>query len=157
MNDLILRNYKISDAERLYNILNNDTEIAYWCGFKQPNNINDSIEYINSLKNEKYWYAICNDNDEVIGSISLVNKYDGMELGYWISKEYRRNHIIYNFCKKIIDYAFNILNINVIYCGWFEGNFKSEQLQKKLGFKEYNIINVPYATGKEHISKKLKE
>jgi len=148
-----LRNYKISDAKRLFDILSNDTEIPFWCGFRQHKTISDTLLYIINLRNEKYWYAIVDDNDQVIGSISLVNKDDGMELGYWISKEYRGQHIVSNFAKKLIEFAFEKLNIETIYCGYFEGNDSSKLLQEKIGFKEYDIIDVPFATGKEHLTK----
>ena len=76
----------------------------------------------------------------VVGCISLttdsdlIKKDNECELGFWIGTKYQRNGYAFEAATEIIKHAFTNLGINTIWCGYFEGNVKSKQLQEKLGF-----------------------
>ena len=149
---VIYRNFTVKDSKRVYQLLNENPDIPYWCGFPQPKSISEARNYVRMLSKRPYWYAIEN-NGNIIGCISLHNN----EIGYWLTKEYRRQGYMTNAIQYIINKAFNELSINTIWCGWFDGNEASKNIQLKLGFKKIKKINVPYATGTEYITILKKE
>lgn len=131
------KNFQLEDSIYVYNLLNSNTDISYWCGFNQPETLEECQKYVESLSKRKYWMAIIKDN-KIIGCISLVPYKDGYELGYWLIKEYRHQGIMQEAIKYWTNFAFENLT-NKIYCGWFEGNEKSKNLQLNLGFKEIGV------------------
>lgn len=147
------RNFTTEDTQELYTILQNNPDISYWCGFSQPENLEQCKQYINNISKYKYWKAIIKDN-KIIGCISLIPHKDGVELGYWLDNNYRHQNIIQTAIKHFINIAFNEIGTDKIYCGWFEGNEASKRVQLSLGFKEigYEIINVLGKNRKEYIT-----
>lgn len=149
---LILRNWKLSDAEDLYNCAN-DPEVGIPAGWEPHKNIEESKNIIQSifLKNPEA-YAVClKCNNKVIGSISLkkdsnINikyKEDECEIGYWIGKKFWGQGLIPEAIKKILNHAFENLNMNKIYAICNDGNEKSKRVLEKCGFSyQYIESNV---------------
>lgn len=147
------RNFTSSDAPEVFEILERDRDIAYWCGFTQPKTLEQAREYVIGLSTRPYWYAIIKGG-KIAGCVSLVPKDDGMELGYWVASGFRRQGLMRQAIRHMLKVVRGVKGIKVVYCGWFDGNEASEQLQKSLGFEEYGEVEVPFATGKEHLTKK---
>ena len=147
------RKFTPSDASEVFGILERDRDIAYWCGFGQPASVEQARDYLAELSERQYWYAIVKDG-RIAGCVSLSPKEDGMELGYWMASGYRRQGLMKQAIRHMLKVAREVIGTKVVYCGWFEGNEASERLQKGLGFKEYGMAEVPFATGKEHLTRK---
>ena len=77
-------------------------------------------------------------NKRIAGMIDLFD-YDPINLragiGIIITEHERRKAYASNSLNLIIDYSFQILNINQLYCNISEDNIQSLELFKKLGFK----------------------
>lgn len=142
---LILRNWKIEDAESMYKYAKNP-EIGPMAGWPAHESIETSKMIINTFINHLYCFAIClkDDLDHPIGCCELktesdmTNRSDEYELGYWLGQEFWGKGIMPEACKALIDYGFNELKLNAIWCGYYDGNNKSKRVQEKLGFKYHH-------------------
>jgi ribosomal-protein-serine acetyltransferase len=73
-----------------------------------------------------------------IHNIDQLNKI--ASIGYWLAKDFAGKGIITKSCKAIIDYAFNVLDLNRIEIKCGTGNFKSKAVPERLGFKQEGIV-----------------
>ncbi len=84
-----------------------------------------------------------------VGFISLKDN-EG-EIGYWLLSQYSGRGLMTDFVRACIEYGFKELNLNRIVIKCAEGNIKSANIPKRLGFiqneefKEKRIRN-----GSEH-------
>ena len=70
------------------------------------------------------------------GSI-LTDKDDECELGYWLGKPFWGQGIMPEAVKEMIRHAFEDLDMQKIWIGYYEGNTKSKRVQEKCGFLVY--------------------
>lgn len=144
---LILRAWTFEDAQDLYKYAK-DKEIAYPCGWLPHKNVEDSIEVIKTLfLPDTYTFAICLKKDnKAIGSIGIIlsdksrlaKKENEAELGCWIGKDFWGQGLMIEAMTLLINFSFEKLDIETIYCGYTDGNIKSKRLQEKLGFKYFS-------------------
>jgi len=120
-----------------------DPAVGPIAGWPPHKSINDSLIIISHfLDHHPYCYAIClKDSPIPIGCVELKtnsNLTDNeleYELGYWLGKPYWNMGIMTEASKALIDFGFNNLRLNAIWCGYYEGNLRSKRVQEKLGFK----------------------
>lgn len=140
---IILRNWKKSDLQDLF-LYAKDKRIGLNAGWKPHENLSDSRDYLNFVKSKKYTYAVIPKSiGRPVGSISLmIGKESNFEIpnneaeiGFWIGHPFWGNGYIPEATNKLIDFGFNELNLNKIWCGYFDGNNNSKRVQEKCGFK----------------------
>lgn len=138
---------KPSDANEIFNVISNDTDIYKWT-LKIPNNYNieeaqswiKRCEYQMNKTGEclKWVIRSIKDNNKYIGTISIFPYSDddnAYEIGYFISKKYRNLGIITDCINVIVEnIAFNYLNLDKIYAEPFDGNISSCRVLEKTGF-----------------------
>jgi len=56
------------------------------------------------------------------------------EIGYVLNPEYRASGYIPEAVNRVIDYGFREMNLDLIWCGHFEDNYKSKRVNEKCGF-----------------------
>lgn len=140
-NRLILRPWQERDAVELYQYAK-DPDIGYPAGWPAHTSVENSMEVIRNVLSAKETYAVCLKNGAVIGSIGLklkgntdlTDREDECELGYWLGKPYWGQGLIPEAARALIYYAFDVLHMRAIWCGYYEGNIKSKRVQEKLGF-----------------------
>ena len=114
--DLILRNWRDSDAKALYEMCLD--EALRKSGIDFYNSITDSQSAIQCWMNDSGFKVIADKrNDNFIGFISLggMNRYDGyMEIEYAIAAPYRNNGYAIQAVKRMLDYGFKEMNLSVI-------------------------------------------
>ena len=151
---LIIRPWDDLDADELYELAK-EPEIGRWCGWNPHKAVKDSLFVLHNFLEMRETYAIClKENGRVIGSIGLhlkdqtdmTDKEDECELGYWIGKPYWGNGYVTEACKEIINYAFNDLHMTAIWCGYFDGNYRSKRVQEKLGFTYHHKTDGVYVS-----------
>ena len=87
-------------------------------------------------------YAVCLKEGKPIGSIGLhlnghtdmTDRDDECELGYWIGKPFWGQGLIPEASRALLRYAFEMLGMRAVWCGYYDGNEKSRKVQTKLGF-----------------------
>ena len=131
---LIIRDFKLSDIDDLYEIFSDDEVMEYI----EP--VYDRNKTLNFLKEfcieHKGAFACVNkENEKVIGYI-IFNEYEDKvyELGWIFNKEYWGKGYAYESCDAVIKYAFSEMKIHKIFAETID-NIKSVNLMKKLGMQ----------------------
>lgn len=167
---LILRPWEESDAEDLYYYAK-DPDIGPIAGWPVHTDVENSLDIIKNVLSALETYAVClKENNKAIGSVGLLlngstdltDKDDECELGYWIGKPFWGNGYIPEAAKEMLRYGFENLNMNKIWCSYYDGNTKSKRVQEKLGFVYQfttNDVDVPLMNEVRigHISSMTKE
>lgn len=77
-----------------------------------------------------------------IGNIELMDVNEkSAEIGIVITENFQGKHYGTEALKKIIDYGFNVLNLSELNLVVFSHNTRAIHCYKKLGFKEYKVVN----------------
>lgn len=165
---LILRQYKISDADDVVDGLNNLNVSRWLASVPFPYTKEDALNYINnSIDNNLYDFAIVlKSENKVIGAtqisnISLIHGTAGG--GIWINEKYHGKGYGTEAWGARIKYAFEILGLRRLENGYFKDNISSFKMQEKFGYKNEGIRRkkfISQATGKiedEYLTGLLKE
>lgn len=167
---MILRPWRESDAKSLYEYAKNPT-IGPSAGWPVHTSVENSLQIIRHILSADETYAVTLKGvDIAIGSIGLLIgcksnlsiSADEAEIGYWIGEPYWGNGLIPEAVRKLMQYAFNVLHIAAIWCGYFDGNEQSKRVGEKCGFryhrteynKEWPLIN---ASKTQHITRITKD
>lgn len=134
-NRLILRPWLESDAEDLFTYAK-DPQIGPIAGWPPHTSVDNSREIIKNVLSADETYAVClKSNDRAIGSIGLmigeasnlnIPNNEG-EIGYWIGVPFWGQGLIPEASKELIRYAFEELELDKLWCGYFDGNEKSAE------------------------------
>ncbi|MDK2929314.1 MAG: ribosomal-protein-serine acetyltransferase [Methanococcus sp.] len=141
---IVLKEIELSDAEDIFKLIDSDREnLRIWLSFvDSTKEIEDTKDFIRSILflpgDIRDFVAVIIYNEQKIGLIGFkltdfVNK--KTEIGYWISKEFENKGIVTKSVVKMINYAFNNLELNRIQIKCGIGNEKSSKIPKKLNFK----------------------
>ena len=139
---LILRPWCEDDAESLFAFAK-DPAVGPIAGWPSHTSVENSREIIRNVLAVNETYAVCLKTDnKAIGSIGLMigtqsnldlPETEG-EIGYWIGVPFWGMGLIPETTKELIRHAFVDLNLETLWCGYFEGNAKSKRVQEKCGF-----------------------
>jgi ribosomal-protein-serine acetyltransferase len=101
----------------------------------------DSLKFIESSLEEfvngrSLVAAICVEK-AIVGMVGL-NRIDTRNrigyIGYWLAPDYQGRGIMTDACRSIVDYCFNILNLNRIVIACATDNHRSRAIPQRLGF-----------------------
>ena len=139
---LMLRKRTEADAESLFEYAK-DLDVGPIAGWPPHKNKDESLNVIKNVFNGAECYAICEKgNNKAIGAIELKlngstdikDRDDDCGLGYWLGKPFWGKGYMPEAAREIIRHAFEELGMTTIWCGYYEGNYKSKRVQEKLGF-----------------------
>jgi len=139
---LTLRPWQQSDLHDLneYASVEGVGEMAGWQHHKS---LDESKRILDMFIAKDDVYAIVlKESGKVIGSVGLHDKsradYDGenqREVGFVLSKDYWGQGLTPEAVHEVIRYAFEELDVDVIWCGYFVGNEQSKRVNEKCGFR----------------------
>ena len=151
---LILRRWEESDGEDLYKYASNP-DVGPIAGWAVHTSVENSREIIKGVLSEPVTYAVVlKETGHPVGSIGLMlGKASNIgipdtegEIGYWIGVPYWGQGLIPEAVREIMRYGFEELNLEKLWCGYFDGNEKSKRVQEKCGFHYHHTSeNVPCA------------
>lgn len=139
---LILRPWKLSDAEELYRYAR-DPRVGPIAGWPPHTSIQNSREIIQDVLSAPETYAVVlKETERPVGSIGLLFGQDAFalvaqneaEVGYWIGVPYWGYGLIPEAVRELERYAFLELGLDGLWCGHYEGNSRSQRVQEKCGF-----------------------
>lgn len=139
---LLLRPWCEEDAESLYEYAK-DPEVGPIAGWPSHKSMEESLDVIRNVFNGAQCYAVCEkDKKEAIGAIELIlngrtdmtKREDECELGYWLGKPFWGRGYIPEAAQELLRYGFEDLGMTTVWCGYYDGNYKSQRVQEKLGF-----------------------
>ena len=140
---LILRPWRESEAEILYAYAK-DPVIGNDAGWQPHPSVAHSLEIIHTVFAAPETYAVVlKATGEPVGSIGLMFA-DGMhsapigpgeaEIGYWIGVPYWGQGLIPEAVRRLLHRCFKELNLQHVWCGYYDGNIKSRRVMEKCGF-----------------------
>lgn len=145
---LILRPWKISDAEDLY-MYARDERIGPVAGWPPHLSADESAEIIKTVFAQPEVYAVVlKETDQAIGCIGIMigdnsnythSEREG-EVAYWIGVPYWGRGMIPEALKRIIQHAFLTLGLTDLWCVFFAENQNSKRAQAKCGFKQEYVL-----------------
>ena len=167
---LVLRPWEESDAESLYEYAKDD-RVGPIAGWPVHTSVENSRDIIRDILSAPGTFAVCLKEDgKAIGSIGLMmgeHSNIGLpdneaEIGYWIGVPFWGRGLIPEAVREIIRYAFEDLQLETLWCGYFEGNDKSKRVQEKCGFTyQYTNTDAEWVMmmdrRTEHISRLTRE
>ena len=137
---LRLRAWEDSDAEALY-LLARDPRVGPIAGWPPHRDLADSRRILRDiLQTEESYAIVLKETGAVIGSIGLRRDSDlasgdgERELGYWLGVPFWGKGYMPEAAKEVLRHAFEDLKLQTVWCGYYEGNARSQRVQEKLGF-----------------------
>lgn len=139
---LVLRQWKITDAEQLYNWAK-DPQVGPIAGWPVHKSVEDSKEIIKTVLSKPETYAVVlKASMEVVGSVGIMRQGEGSapikegeaEIGYWLAVPFWGQGLIPEAVKALQHRCFEELGCSAIWCGYFDENEKSKRVQEKCGF-----------------------
>jgi RimJ/RimL family protein N-acetyltransferase len=168
---LILRPWRVSDAESLYTYAR-DPRVGPIAGWPPHTSVEDSRQIIRNVLSAEETYAVTlkSEGDRPVGSVGLMRcaasnlplrEKEG-EIGYWIGVPYWGRGLIPEATEELIRHAFEDLGLETLWCGYFDGNEKSKRAQSKCGFTYHHTVpNTPWPLmgdiRTEHITRLTKD
>lgn len=139
---LILRPWKESDAKSLYQYAR-DPRVGPRAGWQVHTSEEDSLNIIKNVLSVDENYAICLKEDNLaIGCIGLkkpgqtqkvLTDFE-IEVGYWLGVPFWGKGYVPEALSKIQEHVFLDLNVDILWCGYFDGNIQSKRCMEKCGF-----------------------
>ena len=159
VNDVVLREIRISDAEDYFNYMSNKEMAGYLTKENRPGSIIKAAEdmaYWGGLFSSKksiYWAIALKDNDKMIGTAgfnSIIFAHDRAEISYDLDPEYWGNGLMLKSIKAILKYSDLILAIRRVQATVIIDNERSIKLLERCNFKQegylkkYEIVEGEY-------------
>jgi RimJ/RimL family protein N-acetyltransferase len=145
---LILRSWTVSDLDDFFEYASVDG-VGQMAGWLPHQNKEESSKILNNFIAGKKTFALEHDG-KVIGSLGIEQysekaapEFDdlaGREIGYVLSKDYWGQGFMPEAVNEVIRYLFEVVRLDVIFCGYFLRNKQSARVQEKCGFSFYKKI-----------------
>ncbi|MBD7912440.1 GNAT family N-acetyltransferase [Clostridium cibarium] len=141
---LLLRKFKLQDADDMFNNWGNDKEVTKFLSWKPHKTIEVTREFIDTCINEYkkintyHWAIELKEIGQVFGSIGLVeldNENYSCEIGYCISRKYWSKGMMTESLHAVIDYLFSEIGLNRIVAKHDTNNIASGKVMIKSGMK----------------------
>ncbi len=140
---LILRGWRDEDAPSLFKYAS-DSRVGPVAGWLPHRDVAYSRAVIRTIFASRETYAIClaQNVNEPIGSIGLTLEGSPerplgpseAELGYWVGVPFWGRGIATEASKEMLRHAFEDLELERVFAGYFRGNERSKAVQLKCGF-----------------------
>ena len=135
---LVLRPYKMSDAERVHELVGNFEVAKTTQNIPHPYTLDMAYEWISAhsealKQGDRMVYAVTlQEIDDLIGTVSLLNiSNKEASLGYWIGEPYWGNGYCTEAVAAILEFSFDILKLNRVYAEHLAVNPASGRVMKK--------------------------
>ncbi len=141
---LILRPFRVSDAEQMFFNWASDGEVAKYLTWPPHGNAGFTKklleDWVKQYENDSYyqWCIELKENSQAIGSISVVEVFDSIdavEIGYCIGKKYWGKGITSEALSSLVSFFFNEVNANRIMAYHDTDNPASGRVMEKCGLK----------------------
>lgn len=148
---LILRPFKQSDLEDFHEYASVEG-VGEMAGWKHHETKEETQKILDKFINTDKTFAIVyKENNKVIGSLGVEEygmeeklseffEYKGREIGFVLSKDYWGKGLMPEAVKAVIDYLFNVMDLDFLTCGYYDSNNQSKRVQEKCGFKSYRKL-----------------
>lgn len=146
---LILRKFKLTDVEDMYNNWANDDDVTRHITWVTHKNIEETAkvvsEYVKDSERDNYyhWCIVLKETNEAVGGIGAFRLYDDLqmfEVGYCIGKKYWNKGITTEAMKALLKFFFEEVGVNRIEARHDTKNPASGKVMTKSGLKLEGIL-----------------
>ena len=144
---LILRRYKESDIDAIYDIITDErlSTYIYFPSLTKEEELDAIRQWIKDADVSQYekWVIELKDDGSVIGNISVntvVKKHNYCNVGYVLRYAYWGNGYASEALKVISDYLLNDRGYYLVECSCNELNTQSSKVMVKAGFKKDGYV-----------------
>lgn len=156
---LVLRKFKISDYQAMFDNWASDENVASnagWPKHEDPNDTKGLVEFwVNEYKEENVFNWIIELKGNPIGSITVVKKdlnNRSCELGYNIGSKYWNKGYATEAIHKVVEYLFNTKLFDIITAECFEFNVASVRVLEKNGFVKEGVLRSRYIVNGKRVN-----
>ena len=141
---LILRRFKIEDANDMFNNWASDPEVTKYLTWPVHEDVSFTktllSRWIDQYEDGSYfnWAMELKESGAVIGNISVVHldeKVDGAEMGYCMSRAFWGKELMPEALKAVMDFLFDEVGLNRVAAYHDSNNPKSGRVMDKAGMK----------------------
>ncbi len=141
---LLLRPWKKNkaDAKALYRYAK-DARVGPAAGWAVHKDAGESLQIIRDILSTPDIYAmVLKETGEIIGAAGItygatgrkfLKEYEA-EIGYWVGVPCWGRGFAPEAVNRLLDRCFTDLEMQTVWCGYYEGNEKSRRVQEKCGF-----------------------
>ena len=149
---LTLKKMRISDKNRLIDLIGDYRVSKTLCGVPHPYNDADADYWLNCVKANEFKLSIF-QNSVLIGGISLDAERDDSycEFGYWLGFEYWGKGYATEASNAFLNYIRTNTSHKHIKATVHKGNNVSSKVLLKVGFKKISDEKVKYSHNKQNI------
>jgi ribosomal-protein-serine acetyltransferase len=141
-----LKEIGFEDVSDIFNTITNERiYLEEWLPFveftQEPSYTRLFVEnYLNSDRLDiTFTISYQNHFAGIIGLKDTDHDNKKTEIGFWLSDSFQHKGIITLSCKSLIDYIFDVMNLNRIQLKAANGNLKSQRVAERLGFLQEGI------------------
>lgn len=140
---LILRRWTLNDVNDLYEY-GKSTLVGPFAGWKPHSSKEETLEIIKMFVKEDYTFAIeLKDSRKVIGGIGLhyripderIKNLKQLEIGFVLNPKFWGHSYVPEAIECLKSYAFEDLELDILWCGHFDFNNNSKRVNEKCGFR----------------------
>lgn len=145
--NLVLRRYKMTDADDMFANWVADPEVTRFWSWEPHKDISVTKSLLNQWIQEYeslevyHWVIINKENEQAIGYIyldSIDNTECSAAVHYLLSRKYRNKGLMTEACKKVIEFAFGTVGFMKIWSYHHCDNGASGRVMQKCGMIRYN-------------------
>jgi RimJ/RimL family protein N-acetyltransferase len=158
---LTLRRPEVRDAEAIASALGNHQVARMLTRVPQPYHVDDAVEWLDGLNDraQRGWFfaitsgglrrillsdvsQVANDDDRLIGFVSVEWRGEGWHLGYWLDQPHGGKGIMTEAVNAVLARFFHGFMGETIFSGAIAENVASLRIQNKLGFDVTGVEDV---------------
>jgi len=139
--EILLKEIGLEDVETIFKTIDNEREyLEEWLPFVElTHDVSFTRSYVENYLNFDKLNLTCAIfyQNQFVGIIGLKDTDPDnkkTEIGYWLSQSFQGKEIITRSCKKLINYVFDIMDMNRVKITVATGNLKSQHIPERLGF-----------------------
>ncbi len=146
---LILRQFRIEDAEDMYKNWASDPEVTKFLTWPPHASVDITkgllSQWVSRYEDGGYfnWVMELKENGKAIGNISVVSlneKVESADIGYCMSRAYWGKGLMPEALKAVMDYLFDVVGLNRVAACHDANNPKSGRVMDKAGMKLEGIL-----------------
>ena len=137
---LILRGWQLDDLDDFYEYAKNPN-VGPMAGWEPHSSKEVSTNILKSfIEKDEVWAIALKENGKAIGSIGIhpeenKGKYKAKSIGFVLSKDYWNKGYMTEAVKRVMQYAFDELNLDMLTVFHFPHNLRSKSVIEKCGFE----------------------
>lgn len=143
---LILRKFKLSDAEDMFKNYTSHEKVTKYLTWKPHKSIDDTRQYLREVVLPAYenlncyrWAIVLKENGQVVGAIDAIDKIKAAHLGWVLGDKYWGRGIMPEAGKAVLEYLFEIGYERIEAMHHIE-NVKSGRVMQKIGMKHEGTL-----------------